>query len=418
MNEECCPMKQYEKDGKFYVGLKPRFGAFAASSDGIVEKPSSNDFGAEIPPKIQFATGDGIPIPAVNGPALMALIQEVVRKHVGGVPSVDSHIIAVYVIGTFCHQLFPSFPDLWLYVPSVVAHEQVRRLFQSLAFNCFRVDNLTSVEACYKVIQDYTPTLLLEDPRHRGGMKWRFLTQAQSRKDRKILQRYLEKHPSFVSEHLKQISVYCPRVTVSSKLPPRVVQRHTIPIPLITEYVDSGECAEIYPVVQGQILAFTMNLANAVREEIARLSATVPTEDLRFPVLAISNVLINKGALGADDHSAIVELLERTRQCIRWNCEVDEDELVLMFVADYIQDPSKSTDGFHVLETMVGEMHNLGIGLHLSPWSLSRFLNRRKLVSEWKRPRIENLGKGKTLQRAAVKIDIAQLKRVTPYVTW
>lgn len=343
MEEKCWPMRQYEENGKFYVGLKNTWDAYVASSDGVVEKPSFNNFGSRLSAQIQFATGDGIPIPAVAGPAFTDLMQQVVRKHIGDLPCVDSQLILIYVLGTFCHQLFPSFPDLWLYVPAVVAHEQVRRLFQNLAFNCFRVGNFTSVETCYKVIQDYSPTLLLEDPRQRGRMKWRFLTQSASRKDRKILHRYTEKPGSVVHEQLKEISVYCPRVTVSSKLPPQIVQRHTIPLPIMTEYLDCGEMAEIYPVVQGQILAFIMNLANDIKAEIGRLSSTLPPEDLRFPLLVISNVLSSKGAISADEHTAIVELLDRTRRSIRWNCEVDEDELVLMFVADYIQDPSPSS---------------------------------------------------------------------------
>lgn len=147
-----------------------------------------------------------------------------------------------------------------------------------------------------------------------------------------------------------------------------------------------------------------------------RIRSALPDSDLRFPLIAIANVLKTSSDITEEQHNAAIMALDRVNAAIGRRDPSSEDELVLLYLADFVQGPN--VKDYNLLQDLVDGMKKLNIGNFQNQWSLSRFLHKRGLVVDSTRPRIDSNGGQKTLQRTAVKIDVNQLRRLTPFCEW
>lgn len=412
---------QAEKDGKLIVGVasdestpKP----YSASSDQTIKRAAKIPLDVKLTQPVRFEAGDNLQVPKVDGAELVKQLRQVIQLHIGTPNEADELTVVCFFLGTYCFQLFRSFPDLWLFVPDVQVHEQVRRLVERLSFNCFLAESIGSVDACYKLIEDFTPTLLLEDPRRAAGKRFSSLTAQQNKKDRIKITWRLDHQVGSRIERLIRVRLYCPRVTVSRKVPPVIQQPHTLSIPVFGSYVVPAVREEDFEVIRGRMMAFVLNHAGEIQQESLSVRTSMAESDLRLPLMALAKTLLRFDCITTAELASFQELLDRSSRPTGRDLENDEDDMILLFLSGFIPDGKAKGVEFHKLEDLVKEMQKMGIGPFLTSWKLSRFLNQRKLVLDETRPRIDNIDGKRKLQRAAVKIDIAELRRLTPFSAW
>lgn len=358
-------------------------------------------------------------LPDVDPGEPIRKLRQVVSAYLGHHSPADNAVALLHIVGTYCYRMFSCYPDMWMFVPDIDMHEQVMRLYDKTALNCFRSSQIASARACHQIIREYTPTLLLEDPRLKSSARWKFLTQEPNTYDQRLITDEKSTDRQYRICELAVMNMHAPRVIVSTSLPPSTALRHTIPLAIYPDYLDADESIDLYATLRADLLVSVVRISPRIAQEIEHVKVDIAENDPRLPYVVLANVLASDGLISDRERDDVNTFLNSTHSRKRRNFEIHEDEQILMAIANYLQDPNRKPDEYHKLDSLVEHMHAFGIGHQVWPWSLSRFLNKRRLIEDSKRPWIDDDGSGPKLQRTAVKIDINQLKRLTvAYVTW
>ena len=316
----------------------------------------------------------------------------------------EKTITAIFILSTYMYQVFDRLPSLWFYVPRIYQRPIVEGLLKNLCFNGIIVTNNYTPEVITTCISKLTPTLIFQQ----------YNRSKSSRLD-SLFSNPNTKNHFLPTEELEAIQLYCPKIILSSLLPPPYCQSHVLA--LIANRPPQAELAEEENAyLRGELL----KMALFIHEQLSKTGDVCKSpNDVFSTMLELASTLAAIGVLTKEELSTLSNTLTDKKKAILRNGQLNHENDLFIGISEYLRSiEDQKGDEFVALSDLVDFLNEIEtVGFDMDARRLRRFLNSFKLIEEAKRPRfdtgvVDKAGKPVRTQKTSVKIDKPLLRKL------
>jgi hypothetical protein len=325
----------------------------------------------------------------------------------------ENHIVSLFIMATYVHELFDAFPHLWLCVRNYMNRTHLESLLHNLCFNAYPIPNGYNMngnwrcfQATLELIKTFSPTLLFQIPSNSNEAKINYLISHPNQKDR-----------AFIFNKLERMKTYCPKVVIHDRPLYQPLSLSTIPVTIYKE-ISFNENATNYALLRKDLLCSMRSLIPKLIISKDNISGSMSSYDFRFPFRVLSETLYRDNIMSRVDFEKLNGHLDELHKSNTQDYPHRLEEDVLFGVSLFLDENAyKYPDGYFPLDDIVTLLRHTPTLNDLTQNRLSRILNREKLCLERERRRADktigthNQQTTVTIFRAFAKIDIIKLQK-------
>lgn len=308
----------------------------------------------------------------------------------------STNILSLYILLSHGFHLFNTLPILWLHLPQYAIKTTILNIVRTLSFNGINLYSGFPLDKIAPVIDDNSPTIIMDDFYKSGFKKHRLLIENQISENCIYL----------IQPNIEQ-ALFSPRIILCSSLPYQM--GHVLPLTIRRAKhfygVHESTCTKIHL----SSMQFFIDHHKSITDAYQKLITEKQYNFSYLPVLAIAKTLYQLKLLEESELNTIETYLLEVDQSKKPQFQLEDD--IIYCLSELLSEENRvDTEGWISLEEIWKYIeNNSDLGKIRTTQSLSRFLNTQGLIKSKGRKRIkyggDNSESPEDFQRTCVKIN-------------
>lgn len=322
-------------------------------------------------------------------------IKETVESVIGH-KSDSTNILSLYILLSHGIHLFNTLPILWLHLPQYAIRDTLLDLVRTLSFNGLNLYSGLPLEQIESIIENNSPTIIMDDY-YKSGFK----------KHRLLLEGRISKNRIYFSHSNTEQTLFSPRIILCSSLPNQM--GHVLPLTIrsVKHFygVDESMCTKIHLSSIQFFIDHHKNITDAYQESITEKQINYSY----LPVLAIAKTMYQLKMLEKGEFNTVETFLLEVDQSMKLQSPL-YDEIIFCLSELLSEDgPYDDENGITVEVIQKYAEHNTDYGKSIKVQALSRILYNLGLIKSRKRKWVVNNSNNpndpEKVQRTCIKIN-------------
>lgn len=334
-------------------------------------------------------------------------LEKRLSSYLGEHHKLESTIMILIILLTYCHQLFQTLPLLWIYCPSQSVRNLINLVISYIVFCPLQHQSYYSIKFYLDFFEKYTPSIIITSNDSKNSVpEW-------------LLNSLNDKRNAIMNSNLTKINIYSPRIIISDSPVRRMLKPNTFQLNF--QYVEDidyqylDKIHKFFPSIARLILTLSPVIEKNIEIYKTKINQYKPVFPLKIILISLKKGdLINEDEFNQID-TELDRLSNLTSQDFSYNAEYEILYLVEKFLDSEFTD--FFLDGLIPLDSICDFVEKYSeMVTKLTPKSLSQLLNKYNLIEDRKRVYNKRVGSGithidSTKQLTVIKINRTHLKR-------
>ena len=325
----------------------------------------------------------------------------------------ESTVFLLFIIGTYLHQMFDYFPNLWLHIPDPPTRQRAEFLSQNLCFNGHIIRDGYTFETTLSIIAEFTPTLIFHWPNEFGKGRIAILLRTRNTKSRIIL-----------TKDLQITKTYAPRLVLSDDQPATIHLGHTLLLMSDARLGDPIFDETLFATLRLNLILLARFIMVDVRANLIQLGSKLAQYDLRLMIQVLAQSLKSHNLLTDIEIGELDRGLDEAVGLSKKDYPFNYEQEIFHGLCQFLdKNEGATTDGYFSIASIVDELKLTEATESVTLQGLRRILNRYRLIKDKPQRRREKQtlhhnpwnSTVHVVQRTYVQIDATRLRRLMHY---